>query len=927
MKEVFQEALGHPPEAWSDVLDAACGEDGALRAEVAALLDHTEASTDFLEEPVRHLAASIVAAQDASPPPQRIGSYRIVRELGRGGMGTVYHAQRADAQFEQEAAIKVIKRGMDTDEIHRRFLEERRILARLSHPNIARLLDGGVTEDERPYFVMEYIQGTDLGTYVRERRPSLDARLRLFEAVCDAVHVAHTNLVLHRDLKPSNILVLEDGTPKLLDFGVAKALEPHADAPESTVAGARYLTLAYASPEQIRAQPLTTASDVYGLGVLLFELLTGARPHDTRGVSVGEAEQTICSQPAPAASSRAPATGPVTSRDLAGDLDAVIAKALRLEPDDRYESAAALADDVRRFRQQLPVEALQGARWYRTRKFLARHTVGVGLSAVALVALIAGATVFTVQSLRIATEREKAQQVSVLLVDLLSGSDPSEALGDTLTARALLDRSSERIHAELEDQPELQASLLGVVGELYHSLGLLPEAREPLEEALSLRERALPAGHPEIADNLLSLAGVLDAQGDYDRAEPLFRRALTIARGNARGPDAQVARALNGLGQLLLFARQDFEAAEPALLEALDMRRQLFEAPHRRIAETVHNLALLSQLQGDYARAEELYTESLEMRRTLYGPRHPALVTTLNNLALVKHQLGQLQAAEPLYRESLALREALLGSSHLSMGVAHVNFGLFLRDRGALEEAERTLRTGHQILEAGLGPAHPQTASGASNLAEILLLRGQLEEAEERFRSSLAARRAALGPEHPHVAYSVAGLAEVARSRDRLREADSLHADALQLRERVLGPEHPDVGLSLVGFAATRASLGDTATALAYLERAESIRNRALGPAHPLVAEVEVARALLDADEAPSEAQRRARGAVEVLTRHFGDAHWRTAEAQAALAWVLHRSGQDAEAAEWADHARSSVDALLPSGQAALMRLDAVGRP
>ncbi len=834
LKSLFAEALECGAEDRPAFLDERCPPGSPLRTELDGLLRHHAEAGAFLEEPLRDLAARLVSKGRAGLP-ERIGPFRIIREIGRGGMGTVYEGEREEGGFEQRVAIKIIRRGMDTDEVQRRFLLERQVLARLDHPHIARLLDGGVTADGRPYFVMEHIDGVPLAEYLSRSGPDLRQRLRLFRSVCHAVNYAHQNLVLHRDLKPSNILITPEGEPKLLDFGVAKLLDTDESAETHTRADARYLTPAFASPEQIRGAPLTTASDVYGLGLLLFELLTGERAFAAReGVVDREAPR-----PSAVASEKG-RDAPVAASQLRGDLDVIVGSALRVDPERRYESADRLSADVERHVDGLPIVARSDSVGYRLGKLVRRHRWAVSASVFAALGLVGALTVFAVQSVRIAGERDKAQRVTALLVDLLQGSDPAEALGDTLTARAMLDRSEARIEAELSAQPEVQAALFDVVGGLYHSLGLPDQAEPPLRRAVALRREVLGAEHADVAQSLNALGGVLDSQGQFDEAQALFEEALNIRRTRYRAPHAAIAESLNDLGQLLLFARQDFAGAEPLLVEALDMRRRLFAPPHRDVAESVHNVALLDQLRGRYADAAELYRESLSMRRALFGETHPALVVTLNNLALVLQAQGKNREAEPLLRESLSLRERLLGPSNPQVALAMANLAISLRARGEVEEAERLLRGSLDLASTGFGPEHPRTASVMSNLADVLRDRGSWGEAERFYERSLGIRRQALGGDHPHVAFSLNGLAEVARAQGRLERSDSLHRAALTLRQTRLGADHPDVAESLVGLARTERAAGRADAAEGHLREGLRVREGSLGASHPSTAEAQL---------------------------------------------------------------------------------------
>src|SRR5688500_3990721 len=434
---------------------------------------------------------------------RRIGPYRILRELGQGGMGVVYLAARADEQFRKRVALKVIRSGGASEEVVRHFKRERQILAGLDHPNIARLLDGGTTDDGLPYFVMEYIEGEPLLEYCDSRKLPVAERLKLFQAICSAVQYAHRNLVVHRDIKPGDILVAEDGSPKLLDFGIAKLLNPEL-AGEALIATAMSMTPTYASPEQARGERITTATDVYSLGVVLYELLTGHLPYRLLSRQPLEILKAISEQEPEKASTAIERAENKLQRRLRGDLDNILMLALRKEPPRRYASVEAFSDDIRRYLEGLPVKARQPTAAYRTGKFLRRHVAGVAASAVFVGLLIGFAAAMAVQSARVTRERdlaeqeraaaqqerETAQRVSAFLVDLFRVSDPSRSRGETITAREVLDRGTTKIATELKDEPEVRATLMSTMGTVYSNLGLYDKALSLLEEALQTRKAA-----------------------------------------------------------------------------------------------------------------------------------------------------------------------------------------------------------------------------------------------------------------------------------------------------------------------------------------------------------------------------------------------------------------------------------------------------
>ncbi|RMI19785.1 MAG: serine/threonine protein kinase, partial [Calditrichaeota bacterium] len=546
VQDLFEKALTKPPSERENFLKEACGDNSQLYREVASLLQADSDTHDLLKSP----AFDTFGFMDSLPHSgQRIGPYRVIEELGMGGMGAVYLAERADGQFEQQVALKLIKTGMATQQILKRFQSERQILARLQHPNIARLLDGGITDDGAPFFAMEYIQGEPITAYCDRHRLSIEERLKLFIMVCEAVQYAHRNLVVHRDLKPNNILVTEEGVVKLLDFGIARMLDEESLAVGGqtlTQAGTRVLTPEYASPEQVRGEPVTTASDIYSLGVLLYELLSGKRPYEVSSTSPLEMEKIICQTTPPKPSSafkqlantnpehpvesppgeiaRRRGTSPEKlKKQLSGDLDTICLMALRKEPERRYQSAQQMAEDIKRYLTDRPLLARPDTFEYRFRKFVGRNrTLLTGISMV-MVLITALVIYYTV---RLSRERDRAQlearkatQVSQFLSSLFEVSEPGQSMGEAITARELLDKGAARLETELATQPEVQATMMDVIGEVYYSLGLYDQSLSLLQKALDIRRRLFGEVHPDVARSQVALGNILREMGKYPEAE------------------------------------------------------------------------------------------------------------------------------------------------------------------------------------------------------------------------------------------------------------------------------------------------------------------------------------------------------------------------------------------------------------------------
>jgi serine/threonine-protein kinase len=722
---------------------------------------------------------------EPSTPERRIGPYRILRELGHGGGGTVYLAARADEQFQKRVALKVMPAGADSIELVRHFKRERQILASLSHPNIAQLLDGGTTDGGLPYFVMEHVDGEPLLGYCDSRRLSISGRLRLFLSICSAVQYAHRNLVVHRDIKPANILVAADGSPRLLDFGIAKLMNPELLG-EAHTATAMVMTPEYASPEQARGQRITTATDVYSLGVVLYELLTGLRPYsfpsrnpldvlravaeqEPSNPSTAVERMRIRSAVSPEAEGALPPAAEVVSharettpgrlqRRLRGDLDNTVMMALRKEPQRRYPSVEALAEDIRRHLEGLPVAARKGTVAYRASKFAQRHRVAMAAAAAVAALLVGFPIAMAMQSARVARqrdlaqkerttaqrERETAQRVSTFLVNLFKVSNPSEARGNTVTAREVLDKGAEKIATELKEQPEVRATLMDTIGNVYRNLGLYDKAAPLLQEALEERRTALGNEHPDVATSLHNLATVRAQRGDYAAAEGLFREALAMRRKLLGNEHADVAKTLNILANVL-YSKGDYAAAETLYREGLALSRKLLGNEHPSVAMALNNLALVRKEKGDYAGAESLHRESLALWRKLLGNEHPYLPLSMNNLANLLAEKGEYGEAESLLREALAMGRKLLGKDHPEVAMYLSSLADTLCRDEKPQEAQPLAREALVIFSKALPGGHPYIAETESVLGGCLSLAQRYGEAERLLLASYPILKAKTG--------------------------------------------------------------------------------------------------------------------------------------------------------------------------------------
>ncbi len=870
-------------------LDTACDSDAGLRREVDLLLDAHADAGSFLEHPAPLAACETGAA----PVDGNLGPYRVLHEIGRGGMGVVYLAERADGTFRKRVAIKLVKLGLGSgsEEVVRRFHAERQILANLEHPNIARLLDGGSTEDGAPFLVVEHVEGEPIDRYCDSHRLSIDNRLRLFREVCSAVHFAHQNLIVHRDLKPSNILVTTDGEVKLLDFGIAKPFGPQGSSQsgELTHLGSRPMSPDYTSPEQVRGGPITTATDVYALGLLLHELLTGHRAYRLASYDARMLEEVVCQRiperPSVAALreesfegadgtpvrlspeevARARKTDPKRlTRRLSGDLDTIVRMALRKEPERRYASVEQLSEDLQRHLVGLPVIARSDTLWYRGSKFVRRHRWGAAVAAALTLLVTAFAGAMAVQQQRVAHERDRAEQNAAraernaglmarerdkarrtqdFLVELFEVSDPSEARGNAVTARELLDRGARRIESELRDEPAAQADMMIAIGKVYRSLGLYETARPLLEKALEVRRQTAGEETLGVAESLAELALLLWFQDDYEPAEPLYRKALALRRRLRGDEHPEVATSLDSLAQLL-HAQGRYDEAEPLFREALAMRRRLLGAEHLDLTTSLNNLARLLQDRGETKAAEAMFREALAMLRRLHGDNHPDVATLLDNLARLLQEKGDLAAAELLAREALALRRHLLGDRHHYVALSLNNLAWILQAQGDHAAAEPLLQEALVTLRGLFGDQHLEVANNLNSLAYLFWTRGDLGTAESLLRKTLTIRRELLGDEHPYVATSRSDLGLLLLVRGEHTAAGPLLSEALAGFRKSFGDEHLMVGIVLTNLGKLHRARGGYEEAASHARQALIILEQHLPPNHWRTA---VARSVLGA--------------------------------------------------------------------------------
>ncbi len=730
---------GTVPSGESTTTDGAGGRDGASQAEMQTL---------------SHAGPTGGAAGGAEPRrawPEEIDGYRIVGKLGEGGMGVVWEAEQQ--QPRRRVALKVMRQGRDRDPLYvRLFQREAETLGRLKHPGIAAIHASGRTEDGRDYFVMELVSGKNLADWLRSRPgpvtpEELELRLRLFRSVCEAVHYAHQRGVVHRDLKPGNVVVTDEPSApsvKVLDFGLARITDDDS-APGSlrTELGIIKGTLAYMAPEQAlgRGDAIDVRTDVYALGVLLYELLAGQRPYDVASTAIAEAIRVICEEPP-----RSLAEAWRGTRRLDPDLATIVGKALEKEPERRYGSAAALADDVERHLASQPIAARPPSRVYRMQKFVRRHRVGVAGAAAVLAALLAGTATTAWQARQSEKARIEAERVAEFMQELLSGVGPGVALGrDTKLLEELLDGAAARIgNGELAAAPGAELALRHTIGTVQRELARYDEAGRMLDPALPLARSIRRGDHGDTARALADVGNLLLDRGELERAEPLLREALAMEKRLHPGDHSDVATALNDLATLHEDSG-DLAASEPLLEESLEMRRRLVRGDDEAVAESLNNLANVARGLGDAARAEALFREALEMNRRLHPGDHPRVAGGLNNLAIVLQDRGDLAAAEPLLRETLEMRRRLFPGDHPYVATALANLALLLQDQGDLAGPEALFLESLAMRRRLFPGGHPSVATDLANLGRLYLARGEAAKALPAYSEAVPLYERSLG--------------------------------------------------------------------------------------------------------------------------------------------------------------------------------------
>ena len=817
LQELFSRAVELSGPERKAFVEKETARDAELRTELLELL-----ACDSGSARTGPLTLALGAALDTTTRDRRkalvgriVGNYKLVSVLGHGGTGTVYLGERADRQYSAQVAVKIVDNGTMQGELGLRFRAERQILASLNHANIARLIDAGETEEGNPYLVMEYVHGEPLDRYCDRQQLGVRERLQLFLDICSAVQYAHQNLVVHRDLKPANILVTAEGAPKLLDFGIAKLL----DAGEAAAAMAltrmndRLLTPEYASPEQILGRPVTTASDVYALGVVLYELLTGLRPYVVpASASQLELERSICItdplRPS-AAVKRARESGPLEGQSeilavaaarrlapeklqkrLVGDIDAIVMRALRKEPQHRYNSIEQLASDVRRYLTREPVQARQGNWFYYSQRFIRRHAFGVTAGAAFVVFIIAFAVAMSIQTQRVAAERDRvkqesstAQNVSEFMERIFDASQPETALGRQITAREILDEAGRRIRGDLSQQPEVRARLLEAIGRAYRLLELSDTAVPYLEDALLIRRTLPDPDGTKTPSVLIELSSAFRRLNDLQRADTTMQEALDIIRQHRGQRTETYAKLLINLGRVqisvgnLAEARKNFE-------DSLALSRELKGPMHPLVAAALMELASVHMWKDDLATAERCARDAAQIYGATLPPAHPDRVMAESRLGEVLLLENRINDADPLFQNSLLMQTQVFGANSVQVADVLDSLARIKTAQGSLREAEDYARRALRSHIAAVGKNHRQTGYLQASLALVLSRRGKYTEAEQLARDSIATFDKTLPSDHQYVAASEHILGEVLLETKQYARAESVLMGAMNRWKR-----------------------------------------------------------------------------------------------------------------------------------------------
>ena len=803
IQSLFHQTADLPPAEQDAFLQAACAHDSALIHEVSAMLKEDARPASLLERGIAGVAHALLNDPDpAQFPRQQFGPYHLIRLLGEGGMGLVYLAERTD--LGSLVAIKILRDAWLSPARRERFASEQRTLAQLNHASIARLYDADALPDGTPWFAMEYVEGVPLTEYSKLHASPLDTRIHLFRAVCEAVQYAHSQAVIHRDLKPSNTLVKQDGSIRLLDFGIAKQLESLDTPVNQTMTGLRLMTPAYAAPEQIRGDRVGIHTDVYSLGVILFELLTGQLPFDLSNLTPAEAAS-IVAEHEPGKPSSILRTGnpppdvASLNKSAWSELDVLCLTAMHKDPARRYRSVEALIRDIDYYLRAEPLEARPDTFSYRVGKFVQRHQRMVVTSVAAIVLVLAMLSFFTVRLAKARNaalaEAARTQRIQKFMLNLFEGGDQAVGPSDSMRVITLVDRGAMEAKT-LNSDPKIQAELYQNLGDIYEKLGKFEQADALLQTALAQHQSLYGAYSPESAETLLELGLLRDAQGKFDDAERYVRQALAIDRQKLSPTHPALARATSALGKVLE-DRGSYDASIRVLEEAARLQSAQ-GGSSTDLSETLSELANSHFYTGHYDASESLNQRVLGMDRQLYGDRHPHIADDLINLGAIKYDLGHYPEAERYDRDALDITQSFYGLNHPATASALTILGRTLVSAGKSDEAAGMLRQALQIEEQVYGKVHPRVAGTLNELGKISQQQGKLDDAEADFRRMAGIYRTVYSGKHYYIGIALCNLGGVLVDRKDYSGAEKSFQEALQIYSQTLPPDHLNAGIARV---------------------------------------------------------------------------------------------------------------------------------
>lgn len=838
IQQLFHRAAELPETDRAAFIEKESGGDAALESEVFSLLE-ADAQQALIDRTLADVAGGVLdhASHQQSVPEQEFGPWRIASILGEGGMGVVYLAERSD--LGSRAAIKILRDAWLSPLRRERFAAEQRTLAQLSHPSIAALHDAGTLPEGTPWFVMEYVEGVPITTHCIEHNCSIEQRLKLFRDVCEAVQHAHSHLVIHRDLKPSNILVREDGSVKLLDFGISKQLDSVDAVTEQTRTAIRLMTPAYAAPEQIRGQSVGVHSDVYSLGVVLYELLVGRLPFDISGRSAAEAEKILLEREPERPSSAARRMELVTpkvpkasiGKSAWSDLDVVCLTAMHKDPQRRYRTVDALIRDVDHFLKNEPLEARPDSARYRVRKFISRNGRAVAATAAAVVGIVLLTGFYTIDlaSARntALAEASRAERLQKFTLDLLQGGDEQVGPSDSIRVVTLVDRGVQEARS-LTREPATQAAIYETLGSIYMKLGKYPRADSLLRSSLDERRRLFGPDHPDVAESLVALGQLREAQAEYDSADALIGSGLRMAKKDLPVGHPAVAKATVALGQNLE-EKGDYDRAITVLDTAVMLQSAAGESSPE-LSETLSALANTHFYAGHFAISDSLNRKTLAMDRRLYGPMHPHVADDLMNLGAIQQEFQNYPAAESFYRQALVITRGWYGENHPETASNLTLLGRALVSEKRYDDAAAMLRQAVTIQETVYGPIHPRVASAINELGRVAQQQGNLDEAEADFRRMMQIYQTVYHDKHYLVGVAESNLAGVYKDRKEYDQAEKLFRDAIRRYTQELSPDHQLMGIAKVRLGETLLADGKNDDAAANFTAAAAILAKQSSP-------------------------------------------------------------------------------------------------